>query len=128
MNVVIDTCILIWMAVEPHRLSQKARDVLNTNDNQICISDISIFEISLKWDRSKLELPEPPRYWIPKQVRYWQLHELPLTTDMIYRSAELPKYHADPFDRLLIACAIERGFTIVSPDAFIHKYPVSVTW
>jgi PIN domain nuclease of toxin-antitoxin system len=42
--------------------------------------------------------------------------------------ATLPFYHRDPFDCLLAAQALERGFTIVSIDEAFDQYGVTRLW
>lgn len=44
------------------------------------------------------------------------------------RLERLPKHHNDPFDRMLIAHALEERCIIVSKDAQIARYPVETTW
>jgi PIN domain nuclease of toxin-antitoxin system len=40
----------------------------------------------------------------------------------------LPEHHRDPFDRILIAQTIAEGLTMITSDAAIHQYPVTVVW
>ena len=49
-------------------------------------------------------------------------------TSSIYRAGELPHHHRDPFDRLLVAAAINANATILTPDDAIRAYPVSCRW
>ena len=52
----------------------------------------------------------------------------PTAREAIDAAGELPQYHRDPFDLLLIATAIDLDATILTPDSAIHKYPVSYRW
>ena len=58
----------------------------------------------------------------------WQIARLPLRVGDIYRMNELPRYHQDPFDRLLVAQALEHGLTVLIPDTAIARYPVDTLW
>lgn len=51
------------------------------------------------------------------------MRELPLTGVIAARATLLPPIHKDPFDRLLIATAIEHQLTLLTPDQTIRQYP-----
>lgn len=124
----LDTCTFIWLCAEPARLTAKAVELLNDEQTELALSDVTTLEITLKWGAGKLSLPDPPRAWVEEQIRIWSPLQLQLTRDDIYRAGELPRHHADPFDRLLVATAINHNAVIVTPDASIHQYPVSYRW
>jgi PIN domain nuclease of toxin-antitoxin system len=123
----LDTCTFIWLASEASRLSAVAVRALDA-ESDLFLSDVSIWEICLKWQSKKIELPSPPRTWVSEQARTWSLDSLPIIAEHLYRSIELPDLHRDPFDRLLVSQALTRGATIVTPDPAIHQYPVAVVW
>jgi PIN domain nuclease of toxin-antitoxin system len=123
----LDTCTFIWLTSIPSRISDPAKQALEA-ESELGLSDASVWEVCLKWQAQKIELPMPPRTWISEQVRAWQLQRVPIEVDHLYRTVELPDLHRDPFDRLLIAQAIALGVRIVTPDPAIRQYPVAVTW
>jgi PIN domain nuclease of toxin-antitoxin system len=127
-DLLLDTCAIIWLSADPKRLSKKAREALDADDAKLYTSDASTWEVCLKWLARKIVLPDPPRRWLTEQAAIWQTERLPLELDHFYRTCELPPLHRDPFDRLLVAQAIARGLSIVTPDAAIRAYPVSVLW
>jgi PIN domain nuclease of toxin-antitoxin system len=124
----LDTCTLIWLASDPEQLSDVAVQQLNDDRNQLYISDVSALEIGLKWNAGKIRLPTPPRRWFEGQRQTWGLSSLPLRREDIYRSTELPEVHRDPFDRLLVAQALEADLVIVTPDVEIQRYPIATLW
>lgn len=128
MELLLDTCTVVWLSADPGRLSKKAKEALDADDAILLLSDASVWEVCLKWQAKKLVLPAPPRRWLTEQARVWQLDRLALDPEHFYRTSELPALHRDPFDRLLVAQAIERSLTIVTPDAAIRAYPVAVLW
>ena len=128
MTILLDTCVFVWLCAEPDRLSPTARELLDNPENAFLVSDVSALEITLKWTAGKLALPTPPRLWIEEQIRAWSISQLPLGRSDMYRASELPAHHADPFDRLLIATAMNHGAVILTPDAVIHAYPVAWQW
>jgi PIN domain nuclease of toxin-antitoxin system len=123
----LDTCALVWLTSDPGRLGERAKEALDAG-SEILLSDASVWEICLKWQSKKLELPMPPRAWIAEQVRAWYLQRLPIEIEHLYRTVELPEHHRDPFDRLLVAQALTSGARIVTPDPAIRQYPVAVVW
>jgi PIN domain nuclease of toxin-antitoxin system len=125
---ILDTCTFIWLCSEPSALSEKARMVIDDAGMDLTLSDVSAMEITMKWTAGKIVLPDPPRIWIEAQARKWALASVEVTRNDIYRSGELPDHHRDPFDRLLIATAINQEATILTPDVSIRRYPVSTCW
>jgi PIN domain nuclease of toxin-antitoxin system len=123
----LDTCAFVWLAAEPRRLGARARRAIDDAD-RLLVSDVSVLEVCLKWQAKKLELPDPPRVWLPRQERAWQTQRVALEPDDCFRTTELPSLHRDPFDRLLIAQALRLGLTIVTPDKAIARYPVATLW
>ncbi len=126
-GVLLDTCTLIWLAAAPDRLSVAAREAID-ECRRLVASDVSVMEIGLKWQAGKLELPAPPRAWVEQQAKAWALARLAISRLHLYRSFELAAFHRDPFDRLLVAQAIEEGLTLATPDAQIAAYPVATVW
>lgn len=123
----LDTCTFVWLVSDPGRLSARVKSVLEGADD-IALSDVSIWEICLKWQAKKLELPSPPRYWLSEQLKIWSLDRVAMEREHLFRSAELPELHRDPFDRLLVAQALAHDAKIVTPDIAIQRYPVAYLW
>jgi len=128
MRALLDTCTLVWLCSDPKRLPPTARKLLATEGAELLLSDASVLELTFKWLSGKIGLPTPPRSWVEEQIASWRLRLVPLSRAVIYRSAELPRIHGDPFDRLLVATALEQAATIVTPDEWIRRYPVACAW
>lgn len=128
LKLLLDTCTFVWLTSSPAHLSPIVQAVIDAPTTHLVLSDCCVWEIALKWQSGKLQLPKPPRLWLEEQARIWKLHELRISRDHLYRVTELAAHHKDPFDRLLVAQAIEEGLTLVSPDPWIARYPVSVVW
>ncbi len=127
MAYLLDTCTFIWLCSDPDKLTIKAKSIID-NAEDLFISDVSCFEISIKWSSKKLHLPTTPRIWIEEQTKIWDLSTIAINREHIYRSTELAPLHQDPFDRILIGQALSLGLNILSPDEYIIAYPVSTTW
>lgn len=127
-NLLLDTCTFLWLALPQGKLSPEATRLINLDSNQLFFSDVSLCEICLKESSGKLSLPDAPRTWLPSRLDFFQVQRLPLHPDAVFRSGELPCLHGDPFDRLLAAQAIEAGMTILSPDAPLSLLGASRIW
>jgi PIN domain nuclease of toxin-antitoxin system len=127
-RLLLDTCTFIWLVADPERISETVAAAIDAEGGELYLSDASAWEICLKWEAGKIKLPRPPRSWIEEQAAQWLLIELPIRRSHLYRVTELPVHHRDPFDRLLVAQALEAGLTIATPDPQIRRYPVPVLW
>ncbi len=128
MNLLLDTCAFLWLALPQGKLSGEATRQINAPTSTLFFSDVSVWEITLKNSSGKLPLPDSPRKWIPRRLKFFQIQSLRLEHDAIYRSGELPRFHLDPFDRLLAAQAIEMGMTMLSPDEPLSRLGASRIW
>ena len=124
----LDTCAFLWMSQQPKMLSKAAVAAINNRANEFYVSDVSIWEVTLKHSIGKLPLPDTPRVWIPEKFAYHRFRQLGLNHDAIFRSGELPRVHLDPFDRLLAAQAIEEGMTLLSPDEPLSLLGAARIW
>jgi PIN domain nuclease of toxin-antitoxin system len=127
-RLLLDTCTFLWLAQQPAMISPTAATAINDPSNDLFLSDTTVLEIVLKYSAGKLPLPGAPNAWIPEKVRFHQLQSLALTREAVYRSGDLPRVHADPFDRLLAAQAIESEMTLISPDAPLSLLGASRIW
>ncbi len=127
--ILLDTHVLVWMASDPDQLSQTAREAIHKFKGRLWISAVSAWEIALLYKRGRLLLPVSPQVFMQRAAARHGLHELPVTAELALAAVALPDVHNDPFDRILIAGALERKCRIVTKDAVIPKYPgVSVVW
>lgn len=122
MNFLVDTHILLWAALDPEKLSVKARGNLEDPNNQHYFSAVSIWEVAIKQS-----LGRPDFDIDPGQFRAGLLantyHELSLGARHGLGLNSLPRIHSDPIDRMLIAQASSEGMTLLTSDAKIAQYP-----
>ncbi len=124
MKVLLDTHPLIWSLRNDPSLSSEARRVIsNVQDNLIYISVVSIWEMRIKQSIGKLK-DIPDNYY--DMIKELPVEILTITGDHAYAVGDLPHYHRDPFDRLLIAQARLENLTLVTRDPEIQKYDVSI--
>lgn len=128
MTVLLDTCVFLWLADEKHRLSARARELLEDRSITLRLHQVTPWEIQIKHSLGKLPLPHPPRIAVPATIEKLGLDYRTLDDDTVYTLEKVPPLHRDPFDRLLVAHAIHEGLPIVTPDPLITPYPVRVIW
>jgi PIN domain nuclease of toxin-antitoxin system len=125
----LDTCSLLWLVASSTELSKIAIKEIQNSAGTIYISAISALEIAIKHKRKKLTLPQAPELWFSHAIELHGISELPVTASICTKSADLADIHNDPFDRLIIATALEYNLTILSPDHNFARYKkVKVLW
>lgn len=122
----MDTNALLWSLGNVDMLSEKAKKVLNEK-NDIYYSDVSLWEIAIKISIGKLKI-EGSISDIEDKCSQLKLIKLPILSKSFEVLRTLPFIHKDPFDRLIISQALINGYTLITSDTKIPKYPVSVVW
>jgi PIN domain nuclease of toxin-antitoxin system len=122
-ELLLDTCTLLWLAIDQTKLSRSALDSIAKSPDGLAVSAISAFEIGVKYSRRALELPLDPARWFPRVLRQHGVRSLSVTARIAVAATMLQKLHNDPFDRIIIATARLRDLAIVTPDALIRAYP-----
>lgn len=125
----LDTCTLLWLVGDQEQLSKTAKTQLAQNAGKLYVSAISAFEIALKVEKKKLRLPKIPTEWFSLALKLHGIIEIPLSSEYLIKSAQLPLHHNDPADRMIVATALCEKAKIVTPDAHIKCYTeISVIW
>jgi PIN domain nuclease of toxin-antitoxin system len=125
-HLLLDTHIFLWSQFAPSNLSPKLAALFAAEDVCWHLSQISVLEIQIKYDLGKLELPDPPQKFLPNLIQDSGLNFHPLENKAIYMLGKLPHLHRDPFDRLLIASALVKGWEIATVDTTFDQYPVQI--
>ena len=125
----LDTCVLIWLATDHTKLSKNAIKLISKNAGKLFISSFTSFEIAIKHQKKKLTLPVSPERWMPEILEHHGIVEIPVDSEIAVFSVNLPQLHNDPADRIIIATSMIKKIDILSPDAIIKKYPnVVIQW
>ncbi len=124
MAFLVDTCVFVWLAARDKRLSRKALETLVDPNAEIYLSVVSRWEIALKQHRSDFALSESFEVVMARST----FIGLELGFSVPRHLSALPWIHKDPFDRILVAQAIEGNLTLVTSDKDIQKYPVKTLW
>ncbi len=127
MKLLLDTHVLVWALSAPDRLSITARRAILSQDNELLASHVSLWELASKAQTQPGSIPNLANIEediAELGVRTW----VPIQPAHIFGTMGLPPIHRDPFDRLLLSQARSEGFTLVTKDSAIQKYPVSTLW
>jgi len=124
-NLLLDTHTLLWWLADDVRLSAKARKLISDPANQVAISAVSGWEISIKHALGKLEV-DPVR--VLDEVQNNGFMQLNVSFKHGLAAGVLPSHHRDPFDRMLIAQAQCERLKLVSIDGVFSDYDVEVIW
>jgi PIN domain nuclease of toxin-antitoxin system len=128
MKYLLDTVVWLWSLSEPERLSRQGQAVLSAGSEEIYLSAASSWELAIKVKLEKYRLPEVPATFVPSRLAAQGIRSLPITHLHALATYDLPYFHADPFDRLLIAQAVVEDMTILTADRAFAKYPAKTLW
>ena len=83
----------------------RVRRFISSERNELVLSMVTAWEITIKANLGKLQLDLPPAAYILRYMGELSLVPLSISFDHIFELSNLPQHHGDPFDRLLIAQA-----------------------
>ena len=126
MKILLDTCEFLWLVSGDDKLPAPVAFAVRDPQNQVFLSAVSFWEISVKHNLGKLPLPLPPAQFIPAQREKHLIASLALDEAAVAQLGGLPALHRDPFDRMLVCQAQAHGLTLASSDPLIRQYPVTL--
>ena len=124
----LDTAPLLYLMGSEEAVPPAVRRELADPKSEVFYSQISLWEIQIKYQLGKLPMSDEPAVALPRELARYNFTQLDLTDAAIYGLSRLPQVHRDPFDRILIVQAKLTGSTLVSPDKALARYPVQVFW
>ncbi len=128
MRLLVDSHALVWAVLNDHRLSRTARRVFQEETHELHFSMVSLWELSLKIANGKLRTLGSSIGYLYDSLGEYGIQLLPLRYDHLLRAESLELQHRDPFDRMLIAQALEEGLGVLTDDIHFRNYPVKVVW
>jgi PIN domain nuclease of toxin-antitoxin system len=117
--VLIDTHIALWALGDPARLTAEERSLMIDPAIDRCLSPISVWEAAIKRQAGRLRAPRHLSTLLAAEFRM-----LEVSAFLLEAAAELPRHHADPFDRALIAHALQDDLSMVTRNAAFADYGV----
>jgi PIN domain nuclease of toxin-antitoxin system len=120
----LDTHALIWALEGSSKLSKAARRAVEDAKNDVLVSAASAWEIAIKSGMGRLQVPHDLMQVVvaagftPRALGFAEAERL----------RKLPDHHRDPFDRMLVAHAIEERCSLITKDPMMARYAVETFW
>ena len=128
MKVLLDTHTFLWWITDSPRLSARAREVIQDSNNELFFSAASGWEIAIKAQLGRLQLPDNLEQFIVDQLSLNTILVLPIQLRHALHVYTLPQHHRDPFDRMLVAQSQIENLPILTTDSQIAQYDVETIW
>lgn len=124
MRLLLDTHVALWALTDDPRLSETARALLLDPSNEICISAVTLWEIAIKHGLGRESVNAMPISALEASALFEAAgySMLPITPEQTVLVETLPRLHADPFDRLLVAQGLTEALRLVTHDAVVASY------
>lgn len=128
MKLLLDTHALYWYVEGDPQLTITAQTLIQSLSNDVLISPVSYWEIAIKISIGKWQLHRKYEEFIDIGLNRYGFQILPILPTHTTKVIELPFYHRDPFDRLLVAQGLIEGIPIISNDSALDAYGVVRLW
>jgi PIN domain nuclease of toxin-antitoxin system len=121
--IVLDTHALLWWALDPQQLSEKAvAQVAEMERRGGVASSISLWELGIKIKRGKLEIGITIEEFARRVQASAVVELVPVDTELWLRSLALDWDHRDPADRIIVATAAKLDLPILTKDATLQSF------
>jgi PIN domain nuclease of toxin-antitoxin system len=127
MKILLDTHTFLWYIQDNQRLSVKVAELLENSTHNLYFSIVSLWEIAIKVGKGKLILDNSFDE-LQEILGQLKIENLPVTFADTKIYIDLPSHHGDPFDRMLIAQAMNYSLIVVSRDSAFDAYPIQRLW
>lgn len=128
MKLLLDTQCWLWIFLDPNRLSAAAISAIENETNEVFVSAAVAWEIVIKNRIGKLPLPIDGPDYVVERLEVTGHQPLAITIDHVRAVGKLPNLHRDPFDRVLVAQALEENMTLVTADKLVAADDVPHLW
>src|SRR6266404_757634 len=127
MKALLDTHTFLWAITADKRLSRRAQEIF-IGPSDLWFSVASVWEILIKVQIGKLDLPSPTGRYILKKLAENKIETVPISLDHVLKIETLPMHHRDPFDRMVIAQSLTENLPLITADPHFKKYNVHSLW
>jgi len=127
MNCLLDTHTLLWYLQNSENSSDRTTEILENVNHNLSLSIASLWEISIKLGLGKLRLQKSFSE-LEEVLQDLKIGVLPITFADTERYLSLPLHHRDPFDRMLIAQAMNHRLVLISRDSAFDAYSIHRVW
>jgi PIN domain nuclease of toxin-antitoxin system len=115
-RLLLDTHIWIWQAIEPTRLKQRVAAAIEDEANEVWLSPVSIWELSVLVEKGRIELDDDVDAWVSRMLAQFTIREAPLTNEVALEVSRIRFAHKDPADHFIAASAKVFDLTLVTAD------------
>lgn len=122
----LDSNALLWLAIEPERISDTARKLFAEPATELAVSSASAWEVSIKVNANKLPGGRAVLASWDDLISDLRADTLDIGVGDAILAGELPWAHRDPFDRMIVAQALRHGYHVATSDAtLLREAPVA---
>ena len=121
LRLLLDTHIWLWSRLERARLSRQTVTALESPENELWLSPISIWEFAMLVEKGRLVLNVSVEAWIDEAMERMPTREAPVSHEIALASRAVDLPHKDPADRFLAATAKVMGLTLVTADGHLAE-------
>ena len=126
--ILLDTCAIIWDALKPESLTSDASKAIARAGNDVCICDISIWEISMLIKKKRLVVDATAVEFLNLLLQSRNFKVQTITPEIAALSVDLgPEINSDPADRLIVATSIIMAVPVVTADRDLRRAAVIET-
>jgi PIN domain nuclease of toxin-antitoxin system len=128
--IVMDTCAIIWDAIDPAKISAKAKKAINKADenNALFICDISLWEIAMLITRKRVEIDETPANFLRLVLSSKNYTVVSISPEIAELSVTLAsEINNDPADRIIVASAMLKQAPLVTADNNLRRAKIVET-
>lgn len=118
MRILLDSCVVVWMLLDPDRLTDEEKSLILDEENEIFISVATAWELEIKRANGKIGLDDDWKAEIDRNGFTW----LGITPTHTEGLRSLPPIHKDPFDRIIVCQAKAEKMRLLSHDANVVRY------
>src|SRR6266481_3714979 len=124
MKFLLDTRVLLWSVAARTKLNSRAIRILSLGGSNLYLSAASVWEIAIKYAIGRLPLHVEPELFVSEVHRKMGMRPLDIDHLHAIEAGRLPRHHADPFDRMLIAQARMEKMVLLTADRIFQNYEV----
>jgi PIN domain nuclease of toxin-antitoxin system len=121
MRFLLDIHIWIWSLIEPDKLKKSVAQARNDPENELWLSPISIWELSMLVKKHRIEIDDDIDAWVQRALAQINLREAPLTNEVALDVSRNRFSHRDPADHFIVASAKVFDLTLVTADPRLLK-------
>jgi PIN domain nuclease of toxin-antitoxin system len=123
MKYLLDTHIWLWSAMQPNRLSRRVAETIVDQENELWLSPISIWELTILCRKRRFSVQPDIPTWVAASLAQSRIIEAPLTFEVALAVPSMDLPHGDPADHFLAASAKVFGLTLVTADKALIATP-----